>query len=586
MSRNKFRLAAAALSVSALSVMAAGAPALANPLIEAGQTTDLVVHKYIGETWAGKPNNGTVQTAPAGAIQGTDIAFKLFLVEGVDLDTNEGWEAAKALYDCGVSGFTGGTSITCGTNTYTVTPVETKATGADGTVTFTAQPVGLYLVMEDLDDPLTTNANADLLTGAAPFLVTLPMTDPNGPDGDPATTADNNTTWMSTVHVYPKNSLTPNDDTIVKAVLDGNLNTVNQDAYVVGQNLTYTLQTSINVYESDNVQGLSGGDIGYYYVGDFLSPYVVPATPAVAPTVVVTSATGVNTTLTGCAMGTPTAGCDYEWELNDQAGGGLKIVFTADGLDKLALNNGGTVMTTFVVEVDSVPTTGIVPNTGSFIPSNQWWVANGGTGTPLTPGDGDTGTPGDTPGGTPTTPPGVPSNEVLSKFGDIVIKKTAEDGTKTLDGATFAVYRASNDGVAGCTDADVDGHTAIATSGPTVSGLVSIPNIQLSDWYNGAQQTVLHTYCLVETKSPTGYQLLADPVEFDLTVAGTVTDLATAAGVAGQGITIKNLEDNLSNSLPLTGGTGIAALSLGGLALIGGGLGYYAVSSRRRRQQA
>ncbi len=46
---------------------------------------------------------------------------------------------------------------------------------------------------------------------------------------------------------------------------------------------------------------------------------------------------------------------------------------------------------------------------------------------------------------------------------------------------------------------------------------------------------------------------------------------------------IKNEKANLGNNLPLTGGEGVAALSLGGLALIGGGLGYYAYTSRKRQ---
>lgn len=575
MALKKFSLAVAAIAVGSTGFLAVGS-ASAAPIITDGQTTNLVVHKYIGDAWAGAANNGTVQTAPTGAIKGQDIAFELYQVEGVDLTTNAGWEAAAALYNCDVTGFTGGATITCAGNTYNVTHVETKATGADGTVTFATQPVGLYLVRENLADPLTTNGNKDLLTASAPFLVTLPMTDPNGPDGDPLTTADNNTTWMSTVNVYPKNKLTPKPDTIVKAVLDGNVGTANQDAHVVGQNLTYTLTSSINVLESDNQAGLTGGDLGYYYIGDNLSDYVIPGVDAANATIAPVVSVG-GTTLTGCALGVaPTAGCDYQWSFDAKAAGGLKIVFTKAGLDVLAQHNGGTVLTTFVVKVNSMPADGIVPNTGSFIPSNGWWTSQPGNPAPLTPGEPD-GPSGTTPTG---DNPGVPSNTVESKYGDIVIKKTAENGTDLLTGATFAVYRAGADNA--CTDADAVGTPVATTTAATANGYAKAEGLQLSNWYNGGTQTTLHSYCLVETQSPKGYQLLADPIKFDVLVEGQApTDLSTA--LAGQIVSVKNLKDNINNQLPLTGGAGIAALSLGGLALMGGGLGYYLVASKRRR---
>ena len=45
---------------------------------------------------------------------------------------------------------------------------------------------------------------------------------------------------------------------------------------------------------------------------------------------------------------------------------------------------------------------------------------------------------------------------------------------------------------------------------------------------------------------------------------------------------IENEKSNLGNNLPLTGGEGVAALSVAGLMLIGGGAGYYAYAGRKR----
>ena len=68
-------------------------------------------------------------------------------------------------------------------------------------------------------------------------------------------------------------------------------------------------------------------------------------------------------------------------------------------------------------------------------------------------------------------------------------------------------------------------------------------------------------------------------MKFELTEVG-----ATANPTAAYTYTdIKNQPDNLTNKLPLTGGEGVALFSLAGLVLIGGGLGYYAWTQRRRR---
>lgn len=95
----------------------------------------------------------------------------------------------------------------------------------------------------------------------------------------------------------------------------------------------------------------------------------------------------------------------------------------------------------------------------------------------------------------------------------------------------------------------------------------------------------------METQAPTGYELQAEPIEFDLTVPGSVTDLSAAYNSdardsvrtdnTGGNLQVENMPHNLENALPLTGGAGTALVGLGGAALIGGAGAVYALKRRR-----
>lgn len=443
--------------------------------------------------------------------------------------------------------------------------------------------MGLYVVAENLAD--STYATASSLNPATPFLVTLPMTDPVA-----------ESSWLDTVHVYPKNT----QESITKTVSDGNLGVPNQDGYYIGQKLTYTLSSSITAIDTNGDGIIDGSDIGYYYVGDQLSTDVnfVTVTASILPSA------GDAVPLTGCAASAlPGTSCDYIWSVVEETadpakGDWVRVVFTQAGLEKLADNGGGHVVTNIVVTLDSLPADGIVPNMGDFIPSQGWWMGQGNEA--LTPGT-DT-----TAGTTPTTPDNIPSNETLSKYGNVVITKAAENGTTLLGGAEFTIYR-DIDNSDTCTDLDVLGGTVGSTNytatkigtpvttdvNPFLSdgtthnpnfGKVTFVGLQTSDFYNNASQTgaAQITYCLVETKAPNGYNLLADPIPFKVMSDYAADGVTPVLSVEVLPV-IKNLESNLGNNLPLTGGEGVAALSLGGLALIGGGAGYYAYTSRKRR---
>ncbi|WP_165350504.1 SpaH/EbpB family LPXTG-anchored major pilin [Xylanimonas protaetiae] len=154
---------AAAFALSLAAPVAASAAS-----IDPSRPCSLTVRKYlVGD------DDATLGTPDAGAV------FALGRVPGVDLTTTEGWLAAEAL---------------AGQDPATVTtePVRQGVTDADGEVAFRNLALGLYKVTEVAPD------GADVV---APFLVTLPMTDPVARDK-----------WLYDVVASPKVTPSPADD--------------------------------------------------------------------------------------------------------------------------------------------------------------------------------------------------------------------------------------------------------------------------------------------------------------------------------------------------------------------------------------
>lgn len=581
MKRNKLRAGAAIAAIALLGSMGMGGLAYAdtakapqsevagkdqsaaNPaLINKDATTQLSIHKYLGTPVEAK-NNGTIQEVKERTpLQ--NVKFDLYKVEGVDLTTNKGWEAAKALYERKVSVAELKTGVQIGDTKFSFTEKTSGTTDASGTATIKAK-VGLYLAVEDLGgsqnikDTKKTYSAAQI-TGINPFFVTLPMTNPDTRDS-----------WMYDVHVYPKNQAAE----MTKEVLDGNQGKENQDGYKIGQNITYRLESTINVVDSNQDGKVDGDDLGYYYVKDAMSENLkyVSATLTIMPT------TGNETKLVETT--------DYVKNENKLEGKNVVgFSLTKEGLEKLAKAAGGKLRTEIVTTVSSMPADGQVKNQASFYPNNYPWTNSGKT----PPKPGDTPPPGETP------PPAVPSNEVISKYGDILIKKV-NAGDEPLKGAEFGVYRATFDKAAGeynCKGVEYKNEPIARTEKPSDGdGAAVIRGLQLSNWRNNSvaskglieDEKQYYSYCLVETKSPDGYQLLAEPIEFDLTKEGTIAELTAAVKadlIQGQGLKVVNQPDNLKNKLPLTGGQGIALISGLGVVLVGGGAGYYVYSNRRK----
>lgn len=531
-------------------------PALVNPTA----AVRLSITKYLGGP-TGDANNGTaLSPAPARSpLEG--VNFDVFMVytdpgpsNKVDLTTNTGQEAAAKIngYKPTADDFDAGQFTVSDGTTYYIgkTPTQTEATAADGTATFTRpNGVGLYLVRENLATSGTVTNGASTIpkneiTQAAPFFVSLPMTHPTSRD-----------TWMYDVYVYPKNQR----DTITKSVQDKGIvtteggvtyGTAGKHAY------SYTLTSSI----TDGT-----GPLGMYAIYDDLDPSLTLNGVSLKLSGGTSLAAGTDYNVyTATAMGQNASLFDPPTPPSVANGPAVAIVFTGTGRGKLEGARDQDVVTTLNVTAGARDADGVVENKTSFVPNSAWWDQYG------TPGvDPNKPTDGLPPSGT-----GIQSTEVLTRFGDLAIAKTDPVGGAPLAGAEFNVYRSPTSGQ--CSPADMVAANVVGKPSTTdTSGKASFVGLQTSDWYDGGPQSTPLTYCLVETKAPVDYNLDAQPHMFTLPYGS-----GTPATVD---VTVKNEKKNFGNELPLTGGPGIALLSILGALLIAAGLGYYVVSQRRRR---
>lgn len=248
-----------------------------------------------------------------------------------------------------------------------------------------------------------------------------------------------------------------------------------------------------------------------------------------------TKLTYVDATAT-VAGATLTKGTDYTVSL-DAATNTVTVDFTASGRAVLAAHNTAQV----VVKVDTkVNAVGEIANTALLYPNQSSFN--------VTPGQ---------PGGPVVTPP------VLTKWGSVTVQKTDQNGA-ALAGAVFSVYATQADAEAGNNPIALGGQTTFAVA---ADGKLTISGLRYSDFANGVTvtsgQAGWQDYWLAEVKAPNGYELLADPIKFDVTAA------TTAVGVD---LTVKNMPANAGFQLPFTGGPGGLFIYLGGALLLVGAL--------------
>mgnify|MGYP003365687584 CR=1 FL=1 len=301
-------------------IAAAGAVALASSMMFAGvanaagpsstQPTDpnapkagsLTIHKINGSE-TNSTNDGTEQSVTGTPLSGVTFSVTPVVSKNgatIDLTTAAGWNL-----------ITDATATSVQSAPYTLgTSIET-ITGTDGTAAFSGLKLGLYLVKE------TSQGSNNIVSSAAPFLVTIPLNQKNA-NG----TATNQ--WLYDVHAYPKNQ-----------VATGPTKTVGDPSTNLAGRLPWTITQPLPVLNStDTLTSLAITD----KIDSHLS-YAAdePATVTVA---------GV----------TLTAGTDYTLTApSDSNSNTLSVVFTAAGLAKLP-KTGGNVVVSFKTDVKEAGT--------------------------------------------------------------------------------------------------------------------------------------------------------------------------------------------------------------------------------------
>ncbi|WP_295624699.1 SpaH/EbpB family LPXTG-anchored major pilin [uncultured Corynebacterium sp.] len=453
--------------------------------IDEDATGSITIHKRAGVAGTARDDGNEIE----GQVPGDPLQGATFSVQQVeaDLTTNEGFAAARAL--------TPGEANPIGEATEATTDGE-------GVANFGELPVGVYLVTE--------TGTPEGYIGSAPFLVFVPMTNP-----------DNTAEWNYNVHVSPKNTEV---DEPVKTVTDADQN--------VGDAIDFTITSTIPAIPE-------GGTLQNYRVTDDLDE-----------TRVATAADRVTVTLENTTV--ELAAGDYTVNVNE-ATQAVEVVFTESGLTKLtqARNAQGAdpVQVITTINADVLPIgDDITPGEfgGDLLVNEANVIVNNGSG-----------------GGDVTTP----TNEVESYLGKLQVNKTNEEGGP-LAGADFQLYRCTDQANLTSDPLTVAGQDTWTTD---ANGRIVIDGLRVTDFENGAEnQPTTKKYCLVETEAPSGYELLPDPVEVDFTRADLAEVNTEDDDAVTRAVEIENVTSTGPN-LPLTGGAGIGLIALLGALLVGAG---------------
>lgn len=458
------------VAISAIPAQAAD-PVTVDPAAQGS----LIIHKFKQPNTVGGPSTGLPQdTDGLTALAG--IVFTAQPVGNIDLTTNAGWVEAGDL------------SVEAAADQLTGTPQVSAPTDAEGLTTIGNLPVGVYYVTE-------TVFGADV-TPVVPFLVTIPMTNPESLNS-----------WLYDVHVYPKNATSAAS----KTVEDG-------AAVKLGDAITWTILADIPKSEV----------INRYAITDELDPKLTYVDASVS--------------LTGGATLVP---ADYTLDL---AGQTLTVEFTAAGRLKLASawRADGDAQVQLVVNT-TANAVGEIANTATVFPN--------------------------------TASAGVSTTPVISKWGSIVLEKVdSRDVSTKLPDAEFQVFLSRADAEANTNPVKINEGMPSERSRfvSDSNGIVRIEGLRYSNWANGAElgtdDANYRTYWVAETKAPSGYELLARPIEVTVTSAEDTVS-----------VEVKNVAKNAGFQLPLTGASGASGIiMIAGVLLLIVGTAAVIVSRRKR----
>lgn len=177
----------------------------------------------------------------------------------------------------------------------------------------------------------------------------------------------------------------------------------------------------------------------------------------------------------------------------------------------------------------------------------------------------------------------IPGEEVpYTYWGQLSIQKNDNSTpVRPLQGAQFKVFDAADEDGVCPADAPTSGEIATGTSDS--NGVVQWANVTTTNvlglWVANTQNedaSVSKVYCVYETVVPAGHTAVPFDPEVTITPGAPVADQSALAVVN---------EKLLGPNLPLTGGTGSWALTIGGLLLVGGGVAGLVIARTRRHKK-
>lgn len=489
-----------AIGMLSTSAFAAETPQAALPDPAKNGSSSITIHKFLMDDIAdaGKPSDGNEVAGdkiPSGAKPLKGVTFNISKlakdtdpVTSTDYDTNFG---------------TNGTSK--------------GTTKDDGTLLFNELPFGTYKIQE-------TNSVTGV-SPAAPFLVSVPMTNPTG-DG-----------WIYDVHVYPKNEKLAIDKHVVKIPNKDHTATVDKAHEWI---ISSTVPTNMVVENPDKSITASKK----YTISDTLDEQLT-----YVGDVKVCAADKGNAEI---ANGTLDKDTDYKLtEPAGKYGGKLEVALTEAGIKKVAALGAKKVHVHFTTKLNENAQLGVaIPNGATLDYTN---AQDQSTAPVIVPDGKDP---------TDPTKPYDPTKDERPEVhtGGVKIKKTDDTGT-ALAGAEFKIYASQEEAKAGKNPISVinnagNGFTDTITS--DANGLVKFNGLAYGGIKGEDFDTTNQTsYWIVETKAPTGFRLLENPVEVKVSATSHLDDAIA-----------KTIVNNKNIILPKTGGMGTVMFTASGLALI------------------
>lgn len=524
------------------------------------ESGSLTIHKYLMDDvgQAEAPNNGHEAgtngnpsvTAGATALEG--VTFGVWKIN-TTYDTNgnltspvkfpETAAEAEEMLDAG---------------TLTMAKIGDYTTGADGSVKISDLERGYYYVKE------LRSKHTAIATAVEPFLVAVPMTD--------ASAGGDNASWITDVHVYPKNSPLENS----KVVNDEMVST--GEYYEQDNTLNWKINTDIpsnigDAAESITNEGQETQAGGYFRIVDKLDPsftYTANSLHVYA---------GMTRDAQTAEL---TADTDYKLYVGTRTsdqGTTITVDVTQEGMRKLAAGAAGVPYSNLFITFDTTLDADAAQNTAIKNVPETYFSADPGSdpGDPEDPED-PTPDPQDPPD--PTIPPDEEIPYVV--VGSIVLQKVTGDGATPLQGAEFKIATSEANAQNGTfLKVNGTGDDVVATS--DVDGTVTFTNLPLTPQFDdGGTFTGFaeEAYWLVETKAPAGYNLLPTPIKVPVldNIAENEQD-QNGNLIAGhiqftEGTDrINSVEFKIVNTssftLPRTGGIGTVLFTVGGIVLMG-----------------